>query len=60
VINERCRLQKYRIDVANRVLLKEQLLSLLAPLPLRDVLEAVDVPPDQFGQLGRRLLSAGE
>lgn len=42
------------------MLFKEQQLGLLAPLPLRNVLEAVDVPPDEFGQLGGGLLCAGE
>jgi len=44
VINERCRIQKDGVGFANGVLLKEQELGLLAPLPLRDVLEAVDIP----------------
>jgi hypothetical protein len=55
VIYKRSGFQKHCIHITNRMLLKEQELGLLAPLPLRNVLKAVDVPPDQLAELGRRL-----
>jgi hypothetical protein len=60
VIDERRGFQKYGVHIADRVLLKKQELRLLAPLPFRDVLKTVDVPPNELAQLGRRLLRTGE
>jgi hypothetical protein len=56
VIDERSGFKKYSVHIANWVLLKEQELRLLAPLPLRDVLKTVDRPgePRPCAQENRR------
>jgi hypothetical protein len=60
VIYKRSGFQKHRVHIANRVLFKEYELRLLASLPLRNVLKAIDVPADQRAQFGRRLLCASQ
>jgi hypothetical protein len=60
VIDERSGFEEYGVGIADWVLFKEQELRLRAPLPLRDVLKAFDVSPDEPAQLGRRLLRSGK
>jgi hypothetical protein len=60
VIYQRSRRQGERVELAERMALQEFQMSLLTALPLRDALEVIDVPADEFGECRCALLDANE